>query len=124
MGYSANAKLSNLQKNSSPSFLQVRGTSSGALQLQAAQKTYELLSVSARTLKSPVLSVLSMKVKLAADHFVKVRQLIKDLVQNLEDAATAEATQKQFCDMDMARAMTNRDEANAAIETAVSEITR
>jgi len=122
--YSANQKLSALQKGAPPSFLQVRGTSSGALQMQATQKTFQLLTVAARKLKSPALSVLSMKVKLAADHFVKVRQLIKDLVQRLQDAATAEATQKQFCDTKMGEAMTSRDEANAAIETAISEITR
>ena len=39
-----------------------------------------------------LLSVTAMKVKLMADHFVKVRAIIKDLIQKLED--DAEATHK------------------------------
>jgi chromosome segregation ATPase len=83
-----------------------------------------LLSREAKALKSPILSVMSMKVKLAADHFVKVRGLIKDLIQKLEDDAEAEATQKGFCDTNMADAVRSRDQANAALEVAVGNINK
>jgi len=66
----------------------------------------------------------SMKVKLSADHFVKVRGLIKDLIKRLEDDAAAEADQKSYCDKAMAEALANRDKANSDIEIAVSKISK
>jgi len=61
---------------------------------------------------------LSMKVSMATakDHFVKVRQMIKDLIAKLKADAKAEAEQKGFCDKEMMKAITNRDEANMIIE--------
>ena len=38
----------------------------------------------------------AMKVKVMADHFVKVPAIIKHCIQNLEDNADAEATQQGF----------------------------
>jgi len=54
---------------------------------------------------------------------VKVRGLIKDLIQKLKDDAKAEATQKGVCDTGMAKAISGRDEANAKIEVATAKIT-
>jgi len=82
------------------------------------------LAKQARNLHSPILSVMSTKVKLAADHFVKVRGLIKDLIGRLEADADSEATTKEFCDDKMKRATANRDKANANMEVAVSEISK
>ena len=48
--------------------------------------------------------------KLKADHFVKVRQLIKDLISRLKSQAEAEATHKEMCDEEMGNAITERDE--------------
>jgi len=62
-------------------------------------------------------------VQLAADHFVKVRGLIKDLIEKLKADAKAEATQKGNCDVGMANAIGERDEANAKIEVANAKIT-
>merc|ERR1719443_1125130 len=120
--YGANKKLNLAQK--ATSFLQLRGTSAEALKVAATMRAEGLLAREAKALKSPVLSVMSMKVKLAADHFVKVRGLIKDLIQKLEDDAEAEATQKGFCDKEMADAVRNRDQANAALEVAVGNINK
>merc|ERR1719215_1789915 len=97
--YSANKKLNLAQK--SPTFLQISGTSSQSMQLAATTGASQLLSKVAKDLHSPVLSVTAMKVKLMADHFVKVRAIIKDLISKLEDDAEAEATQKGFCDTNM-----------------------
>lgn len=120
--YGANKKLNLAQK--ATSFLQLRGTSAEALKVAATMRAEGLLSREAKLLKSPILSVMSMKVKLAADHFVKVRGLIKDLIQKLEDDAEAEATQKGFCDKEMGDAVRSRDQANAALEVAVGNINK
>jgi len=120
--YSANKKLVLAQK--STSFLQLRGTSNGAMRVTATLKAGDLLANMARDLESPMLSIMSMKVKLGADHFVKVRGIIKDLIERLEKDAESEATQKGFCDKNMASATEKRDKANAAIEAAVSQISK
>jgi len=120
--YSANKKLVLAQKTAS--FLQLRGTSNEAMKVAATLKAENVLSKLARDLQSPLLSIMSMKVKLAADHFVKVRGLIKDLIERLEKDAESEATQKGFCDEKMAAATQKRDKANAAIEVAVSQISK
>jgi len=54
---------------------------------------------------------------------VKVRGLIKDLIQKLKDDAKAEATQKGVCDTGMAKAIADRDQANSQIEVANAKIT-
>jgi len=120
--YSANKKLNLAQKPAT--FLQISGTSSQSLQLAATTGASQLLSKVAKSLHSPVLSVTAMKVKLMADHFVKVRAIIKDLISKLEDDAEAEATQKGFCDTNMAAAMSDRDTGNAQIEEAMATISK
>lgn len=120
--YSANKKLNLAQQ--STSFLQLRGTSNEALKVAATLRAEGVLARMARDLKSPVLSIMSMKVKVAADHFVKVRGLIKDLIQRLEDNAESEATTKGYCDKAMKSAVANRDKANSNIEVAVSTISK
>merc|ERR1719420_441090 len=44
------------------------------------------------------------------DHFVKVRGMIKDLVAKLEADASAEADQKAWCDSEMEKSTSKRDE--------------
>jgi len=65
----------------------------------------------------------AVRVELAADHFVKVRGLIKDLIAKLKADAKAEATQKGTCDTGMAKAISGRDKANARKEAANAAIT-
>jgi len=120
--YSANKKLNLAQK--STSFLQLSGTSKQSMQMAATTSASQLLAKVAKDLHSPVLSVTAMKVKLMADHFVKVRAIIKDLIQKLEDDAEAEATQKGFCDTNMAAAISDRDTGNAQIEEAMATISK
>jgi len=54
---------------------------------------------------------------------VKVRGLIKDLIAKLKEDAAAEASQKSVCDKSMAKAISDRDDAKAAIEDAEGKIT-
>lgn len=85
------------------------------------QRVFNLLRDDAKRLKSTVLTSLALKLK--ADHFVKVRTLIKDLIARLEAQAEAEATHKDQCDKDMKAAITQRDESQATMESENAAIT-
>jgi len=121
--YSANKKLNLAQKGTS--FLQRDSTESEtALQAAASQRAGKAIMAAAFKLKSPALTMVAMRVKVAADHFVKVRAVIHDLINKLEDDAEAEATQKSFCDENMQSALNDRDRANAENEAAKAEISK
>merc|ERR1719272_101050 len=72
------------------------------------------LRTQAKTLKSASLSALLLRMK--EDHFVKVRGMIKDMVAKLEADAAAEGDQKQWCDDEMEKATSQRDENIGAME--------
>jgi hypothetical protein len=75
------------------------------------------LGETADRLQSSVLLTFATKVALQEDHFVKVRQLISDLIARLEQQALNEADSKSFCDEQMANAIESRDTNQMAIET-------
>merc|ERR1719443_577617 len=87
-------------------------------------RVLELLNKKAALIQSPVLSTLTLKIKLGLgkDHFVKVRGIIKDLIAKLEADAEAEAEQKSFCDEEMEKALTARDDAIGKIEEQTANI--
>jgi chromosome segregation ATPase len=68
----------------------------------------------AKKLKSDNLAALAIRMK--EDHFVKVRGMIKDLVSKLEADASAEADQKAWCDEEMEKSTSKRDENIGAME--------
>merc|ERR1712156_462437 len=72
---------------------------------------------------SPLLTALSLKVRVAEDHFVKVRSIIKDLIAKLAAQAKAEKTQKGFCDEQMKETLSKRDTAAAKLEGLEASIT-
>jgi len=123
--WKANEKLVGLQREAkgghwAPSFLQLRGRDSrGRAQIAEVQQD---LARAAKRLGSPVLSVAALKVLSSKDHFVKVRQLIKDLIGKLEDDATAEQTEKTFCDTEMANAVKQRDDNQASAEDLAAQV--
>merc|ERR1719198_912085 len=142
--YSVNKKLVDLQKKTKLAALQKRGTASGIaahatkktmsflqtngqnsqkLQDIAAGKAIDFLMTASHNLGSPALSAAVLIVSAAKDHFVEVRGLIKDLLARLEADAAAEAEQKSFCDREMAKAINNRDAANAGVEDTEAQIT-
>jgi chromosome segregation ATPase len=84
----------------------------------------DLLQKAAGRLNSPVLSAAALKVQVSADHFVKVRGLIKDLIAKLKADAEAEAESKGFCDKEMNKAVTARDEAKLTIEEKTADISK
>jgi len=86
-------------------------------------KVLALLNGAAGRTGSATLASAAMRVKMAEDHFVKVRTLIKDLIKKLAADAKSEATQKGFCDKGMSKAIAGRDDAKAKIEMANAKIT-
>jgi chromosome segregation ATPase len=58
------------------------------------------------------------------DPFQKVRQLINDLITKLEEEATAEASEKEFCEDEMSKETTNRDNAKTEEEKTAAKINR
>jgi len=96
-----------------------------ALFLQTASvknsRIFNFIKSRAKSLKSVALTALAMRLK--KDHFVKVRQLIKDLISKLKAAAESEATAKEQCDKDMKTAIEKRDEANIKVEQLTTSIT-
>jgi len=122
--YKANKKLNLAQVKAIsglPSFVQVASVQKQ--DSEQMQRVRDLLSNAAERTGSKALSAIAVRVSLAADHFVKVRGLIKDLIAKLKADAEAEATQKKNCDLGMSRAIEQRDKANAAIEAATGKIT-
>jgi len=75
----------------------------------------KMIADKAKLLKSPALAALS--VRMQQDHFVKVRGLIKDLVERLVAEKAAEADKQAQCETDMNREMKSRDDSQAAMET-------
>merc|ERR1719199_34447 len=90
-------------------------------QVALVDKVAKLLLDAATSLKSPVLLAAASRTQASADHFVKVRQIIKDLVSKLEADAAAEADHKSFCDKAIGEEVSARDAANANIESLTSE---
>merc|ERR1740138_525724 len=64
----------------------------------------------------------SLAAAVAADPFVKVRKMIKDLVVRLQEEAVAEAEHKGWCDHELTTNEQTRQEITQAVETLTSEI--
>jgi len=129
--FSANKKLVGLQvakaakiPSSPVSFVQINSVQHQKSGKAAVlQRLRSFLDGAADRTGSGALSALAVRVTVAEDHFVKVRGLIKDLIAKLKADAKSEATQKGICDKGMAKAIGDRDEANAKIEVATAKIT-
>lgn len=122
--YSANKKLNLAAKSSqiskvpakSPTFLQLKSTGGSAE--ATVQRVIESLSAQGVKLHSAALTGLASQLIMgnSADPFAKVRGVIKDLIERLEDDAEAEAEQKSFCDTEMKSAITKRDAQSLKME--------
>jgi chromosome segregation ATPase len=130
--YGANAKLVGfVQKSAAPkpatvkpaSFIQLRRSGSTSAS-QAMKQVLDLLKSKATVLKSQELAAIALRVSMQEDHFVKVRQMLKDLIAKLKADAEAEAEQKGFCDKGMMEATTARDEAKMTIESKTADISK
>jgi len=102
-----------LPERKASSFLQVRGRRDS---LDATKKALKIVAAAANFLNSKDLSTAALKIELAEDHFVKVRALIKDIMERLENDKLSEATRKQRCDEQMKTQVTNRDAEKESLE--------
>jgi len=84
------------------------------------ERLIRFLSMEAKSLQSPTLSALLLKVKV--DHFEKVRALIADLIARLQDQKESEAKQKQWCDEQLEASHKKQDTAEANIQQESSTI--
>merc|ERR1719161_3296494 len=106
-----------LQEDTDLSFLQK--PKSAFLQSRAQRKVIlhkviGYLHKQAKSLKSNALG--SLMIQMKEDHFVKVRGMIKDMISKLEADAAAEGDQKAWCDTEMEKATSQRDENIGNIE--------
>merc|ERR1719424_1981325 len=74
----------------------------------------------ARQLNSRILSMLADRVE--KDPFIKVKKMIKDLIDKLMEEANEEAAHKGWCDTELATNEKTRKEKTDAVETLKSEI--
>jgi hypothetical protein len=95
-----------LQADDDVSFLQKKQTK-GQRRI-VVKKMMRFLKTQERKLKSDSLGALMIQMK--EDHFVKVRGMIKDMIAKLEADAAAEGDQKAWCDSEMEKATSKRDE--------------
>jgi len=135
--FGANKKLVGLQEEgvvskkafidvTAPSFVQINEVQDKHVQAKKAvqvKKVIDFLHDKASISGSTALASVAMRIKMADDHFVKVRTLIKDLISKLKADALSEKTQKGICDSGMKKATDDRDKANGDMEAADSKIT-
>lgn len=123
--YSANEKLVELQQGRAQaraaSFLQLMN-SHRATKGESPKRALALLSDAAGRLPSQNLATVALKAQVllatgsAADHFVKVRGLIKDLIDRLNADAKEEQTEKSVCDDKIKHFTGARDTAKLELE--------
>jgi len=93
----------------------------GGVKHGITRKMFKYLKAQAESLKSSNLSMLA--VRMQEDHFVKVRGMIKDMVNKLESDAGDEADQKTWCDAEMGKTLSKRDDNVGNIELDHARIT-
>jgi len=74
----------------------------------------------AKKLRSDTLSALTLHMQ--EDHFFKVRSMIKDMLSKLKADAESEADQKQWCDAEMEKTMSKRDENSGLLESDAGQV--
>jgi chromosome segregation ATPase len=96
---------------------QTKATLSSQVQLQNVQ---QMLGAEAKRLKSALLGSLVMKV--AADPFAKVKELIQKLIERLVKEAEEEASKKGFCDQELGKARHARDSRLGSVDKITAEL--
>merc|ERR1719161_2112837 len=105
-----------------PGFMQISADSNLQGVDETTKKVIKYLTRKASSLQSASLSTLVLKSR--ADHFVKVRTMIKDLIAKLEADAEAEQDQKGWCDEEMEKATSKRDENIGKMEGDMASIAK
>merc|ERR1719235_1046667 len=107
-------------------FTQLKGVRSSQNVAESTKAKQERLDTvtkikrAAQKLNSPELGLLAMKI--AADPFAKVKELIQQLITRLLTESQNEATQKGWCDTEIGKANTDRDHRMADTKTLSARI--
>merc|ERR1719497_49261 len=104
------------------SFLQITSKASLA-QFEAVRFVRDLARKENSRALTQLASRLDMTVRTStADPFAKVKGLISDMIESLEEAADADATEKAFCDKELAETRAKKADKTAEIEKLTTKI--
>jgi len=104
------------------SFLQIT-SKAGLAQFEAVRLVRDLARKENSRALTQLASRLEMTVRTnTADPFAKVKGLISDMIASLEEAADADATEKAFCDKELAETNAKKDDKSAEIEKLSTKI--
>merc|ERR1711933_642369 len=104
------------------SFLQITSKASLA-QFEAVRLVRDLARKENSRALTQLASRLEMTVRTnTADPFAKVKGLISDMIESLEEAADADATEKAFCDKELAETRAKKQDKTAEIEKLTTKI--
>jgi len=104
------------------SFLQITSKASLA-QFEAVRLVRDLARKENSRALTQLASRLEMTVRTnTADPFAKVKGLISDMIESLEEAADADATEKAYCDKELAETNAKKDDKTAEIEKLTTKI--
>jgi len=107
------------------SFLQIT-SKAGLAQFEAVRLVRDLARKENSRALAQLASRLEMTVRTGsaqgADPFAKVKGLISDMIASLEEAADADATEKAFCDKELAETRAKKDDKTAEIEKLSTKI--
>jgi len=103
--------------DSTDSFLQVATSSKGSKVVHMLKKlASEEKSKSLAQLASRVASALRIGASAGEDPFVKIREMVGDMIDKLEKAQADDATQKAFCDKEMKETKAKKEDKEADVE--------
>merc|ERR1719297_165586 len=104
------------------SFFQVT-SKAGLAQFEAVRLVRDLARKENSRALTQLASRLEMTVRTStADPFAKVKGLISDMIESLEEAADADATEKAYCDKELAETNAKKDDKTAEIEKLSTKI--
>jgi len=107
------------------SFLQIT-SKAGLAQFEAVRLVRDLARKENSRALAQLASRLEMTVRTGsaqgADPFAKVKGLISDMIASLEEAADADATEKAFCDKELAESRAKKDDKTTEIEKLSTKI--
>jgi hypothetical protein len=109
------------------SFIQLKSTAhAGAREAQVKSRIVTMLQQLADKDNSNALSLLADRVQAASmmgeDPFAKIKGLISEMIEKLEDDAAKEAGHKAFCDKEMKETKANKEEKESDLDTLGTKI--
>jgi len=111
-------QIASQTKGRKVSLVQLRTGASAEKNRQAAAASY--LSLQGRKLSSRMLAAVATRVSF--DPFVKVRTMIRQMIQKLEEEGNAEADHKAWCDNELKTNAATRDDKTTLVEQLTAQV--